>query len=511
MKAARKISTTLDPRFRGGDRLSVRRSRESGNPVSFEPVRQRRWAPAFAGVTALVIALAPALASAASEARNVIVFIGNGLGPSTTTAARLMRYREEGTLAVDTMPYLARVRTYSLDAQTTDGAAAVSALMTGVKVRNDVVAMDGATRAAGFAPGKDPIRNVPLAENRCPANGNGGPSSTLVELAIAKGKGTGIVTTSRLTNGPTAATYAHVCHRDAEYDIARQAVPGGAGFNDRLGRGIDVMMGGGSAYWRPFEAGKRPRGRPDGRDLVAELHAQAYTFVTDLTSMNAAPFAPGSRLIGLFDFAEGEGQLQSHMSYDLERDPNREPSLAQMTSKAMDLLSKQANGYLLIVEGGRIDHALHANHAKRALVDTIAFDDAVKVALERADLNRTLIVVTSDHDHTMTLIGGGRRGSDVLGLHLNPVTGKPSVDAGGNSYTALVFGTGTNRPDKRATLDTPTVVGKDYQQEAAIKLAGETNGGGDVMLYAAGAAAANFRGTMENTRVFKLIRNAAGY
>lgn len=488
----------------------LRRSRASGNPVSFERTRRRRRAPAFAGATAIVMlasALLPSIAGAANEAQNVIVFIGNGMGPSTTTAARLMRYKENGTLAMDTMPFVARVRTYSLDAQTTDGAAAVSALMTGLKVRNQVVSMDANTRAAGFAPGKDPIRSVPMAENRCPASGNGGPSATLVELAIAMGKGSGVVTTSRLTSGPVAATYAHVCHKDAEYEVARQAVPGGTGFNPKLAKGIDVMMGGTSEYWRPFDASKRPRGRPDGRELVAELQTQGYTFVTDLTAMNAAPFSPGSRLIGLFDFAEDRGR----MSYELDRDPKREPSLAQMTAKALDVLSQHPKGYILVVEGGGIDRALHGNHARRALVDTIAFDDAVKIALEKADLNRTLIVVASDHDHTMTLIGGSRRGSDVLGPHLNPETGKPSVDADGNSYTALVFGNGSSRPDKRAPLDTPTVIGKDYQQEAAIKLGSETNGGGDVMLYAAGVGASNFRGTIDNTRVFALIRKAAGY
>ena len=501
----------------------TRRSGEVGNPAPCDESTKRRGAAAFKRATAsmmfagtaTLVALASAFASpaaiAANEAQNVIVFISNGMGPSTTTAARLMRYKEDGTLAMDTMPYVARVHTYSLDAQTTDGAAAVSALMTGVKVRNEVVAMDASTRAAGFAPGKDPLRGVPFSENRCPASGNGNASAALLELAVAKGKATGVVTTARLTSGPTAATYAHVCHRDAEYEIARQAVPGGVGFNDKLAMGIDVLMGAASAYWRPFDASKRPRGRPDGRELIGELRAQGYTFITDLTSMNAAPFAQGSRLIGLFDFAESEAQLQGHMSYDLDRDPNREPSLTQMTAKAMDVLSKNPKGYFLVVEGGRIDHALHANQAKRALIDTIAFDDAVRIALEKADLSRTLIVVTSDHDHTMTLIGGSRRGSDVLGLHLNPVTGKPSVDAGGNSYTALVFGTGSNRPDKRAPLDTPTVISKDYQQEAAIKLANETNGGGDVMLYAAGAGASNFRGTIENIRVFTLIRNAAGY
>jgi alkaline phosphatase len=380
----------------------------------------------------------------------------------------------------------------------------VSALLTGVKVRNDVVAMDASTRSIGFAPGKDPIRNVANGENRCPVSGNGEPSRTLLELATAKNRSTGVVTTGRLSSGAAAASYAHVCHRDAEFEVARQAVPGGAGFNGLLGRGVDVMMGGASATWRPFDAGRRPRGRPDTRELIGEMQAKGYTFVADLTAMNAAPVAAGSRMIGLFDFAE------DGMSYDLDRDPKREPSLAEMTSKAIELLSTNRNGYVLVVVGGRIDAALRATNARRALVDTIAFDEAVKVALERADRTNTLIVVTGDHDTTMALIGGGRRGSDVLGLRLNPVTGKPDVDANGSSFTSIVFGTGPNRPDRRASLDTPTVVAKDYLYESAIKLAAGTGGGGDVILRASGAGAGAFHGTIDNTQVFALIRKAAG-
>ena len=197
------------------------------------------------------------------------------------------------------------------------------------------------------------------------------------------------------------------------------------------------------------------------------------------------------------------------MSYDLDRDPKREPSLAAMTSKAIDILSTGANGYVLIVEAGRIVHALHAGSARRALVDTIAFDDAVKVALEKSDPTRTLVVVTGDHDATLTLIGGGARGSDVLGLHLDPVTGKPGLDAGGLPYTSLVFGTGPNRPDRRLPLDSPTVLHKDYLSESAVRLSAGSNGGGDVVLHASGAGSSNFRGTIDNTRVFTLIRRAA--
>ena len=469
------------------------------------PHPTRRLASALA--LAVLLAAAPAVrAQDPGQALNVVVLIGNGLGPATTTAARVMRYKEDGTLAMDTMPYVARVRTWSLDAQTSDGAAAVSALLTGVKVRNDVVAMDGLTRALGYAPGKDAIRNVPGAENHCPASGNGAASRTLLELAIAKNKATGLVTTGRLTGGPAAVAFAHICHRDAEFEVARQVVPGGTGFNADLGRGIDVLMGGVSSMWRPFDAAKRPRGRPDGRELIGEMQTLGYTVVADLTAMNAAPIAAGSRIVGLYDFADDHGG----MSYELDRDPKREPSLAAMTSKAIDVLSTGSKGFVLVVEGGRIAHALHAGSARRALTDTIAFDDAVKVVLEKVDLARTLVVVTGDHDATMVMIGGGLRGSDVLGLHINPATGKPDVDAGGVPYTSLVFGTGVNRPDKRVPLDSPTVLQKDYVQESAIKLSAGTNGGGDVLLRASGVGASNFRGTLDNTKVFALVRKVAG-
>ena len=462
---------------------------------------------------ALSAALLPIAAVADGEAKNVIFFLGDGMGPVTTTAARIWKYKEEGTLHMQALPYTARVTTYSLDAQTTDSAPSMAAYMTGVKTRNEVLGMDGATKA--FAPSKDAATNVSNAINNCPANGNGAASANLLELAKAKGKAIGSVTTARLTHATPGATYAHVCHRDTEYEIARQAVPGGAGYNAALGTGLDVMMGGISYYWRPYAAGTTPRGRPDGRDLVAELQAKGYSFVNDLASMNAAPTTAGSKLVGLYDFALSQG----HMSYELDRDATKEPSLAQMTTKAIDVLAKNTNGFFLMVEGGRIDHALHGTNAARALADTIAFDDAVKAAIDKVKvfdptLANTLIVVTADHDHTMAFNGYGKRGSDILGLNINYATGQPSKDANGVNYTTLVFGNGAVRPDVRANLDGSVVAGKDYLQEVAIRrgsAGSETHGGGDVMLFADGAGSKAFKGTIDNTKVFTLVKTAAGY
>lgn len=473
---------------------------------------------------ALVAAFAPAYAHDEEKprAKNVIFFLGDGMGPVTSTAARIYKVKEDGSLTMDKLPYTARVKTYSLDAQTTDSAPSMAAYMTGVKTRNDVLAMNADTVALPYKPTAVVVTNadgtkssIPSAQDNCPATGNGAASTTLLELAIAKGKSTGVVTTARLTHATPAATYAHVCHRDAEYTIAAQAVPGGANFNPALGKGVDVLMGGVSYYWRPFDRKSTPRGRPDGRNLVAELQANGYTFVNDLATMTAAPAERQSKIIGLFDFAQTEG----HMSYDLDRDPAKEPSLAQMTSKAIDVLSKNEAGFFLMVEGGRIDHALHGTNARRALQDTIAFDEAIQAAIDKMrkvdpKFSNTLIVVTADHDHTIAFNGYGKRGTDILGLNINYATGQPSTDINGNPYTTLVFGNGANRPNVRGPLDPKVVAGADYLQEVAVRRGGpgsETHGGGDVAVYAGGAGSRRFKGTIDNTRVFDLVKSAAGY
>jgi alkaline phosphatase len=448
-------------------------------------------------------------AFADGEAKNVIFFLGDGMGPVTVTASRIYKYGESGKLAMDTMGRTARVKTYSLDAQTTDSAPSMGAYMTGVKSRNEVLSMDGNTIAQGaFAPTKDATTGISSSVNNCPATGNGSSVPTLLEQAIAKNKATGVVSTARLTHATPAATYAHICNRNAEYDIARQTVPGGAGYNPALGTGgIDVLMGGDSRYWVPFNTTLPGKGRPDGRNLITELQAKGYKYVKDLTTFDAAPTAAGTKLIGLFDQAIDQG----HMSYELDRNPALEPSLAQMTAKSIDILSKNTNGYFLMVEGGRIDHALHGINAARALADTIAFDDAIRVALEKVDLTNTLIVVTADHDHTMAFNGYSHLGNNILGKTTNYRTKQLEMAADGKPYTTLVFGNGPNRSAARADLTSVETTNKDYLQETSIRLSSETHGGGDVMLFAKGAGSAVFKGTIDNTKVYTLMKKAFGF
>ena len=473
-------------------------------------------------VLATAIALAASQALAAGEAKNVIFFLGDGMGPVTVTASRIYKYGEAGKLTMETLPRTARIRTFALDAQTPDSAPTMSAYMTGVKMRNEVLSMDATTVSKAPSANTSVTPSVGNAVNNCAATGNGVAVSTLLEQAIAKGKASGVVTTARLTHATPAATYAHACHRDAEYEISRQAVPGGAGYNPALGTGVDVLLGGISYYWRPFNATTTPRGRPDGRDLVAELQAKGYTAVNDLLSFNAAPAS--GRLIGLFDQALAQG----HMSYELDRDPAKEPSLSQMTSKAIDILSKNPNGYFLMVEGGRIDHALHETTAKKALQDTVAFDNAIKAAIEKAKLTdptlaNTLIVVTADHDHTLVLNGYAKRtgktaagNPGVLGVVKNYVTGAVEKDLDGAPYSIIGFGNGENRTQSSraamASLDETVTSANTYHQEAVIRTAAgnETHGGTDVFLGAIGKGSETFLGTIDNTKVFGLVKTAGG-
>lgn len=436
------------------------------------------------------------LLSAQTAVKNVIFFLGDGMGPAPVTAARIYKVGEGGSLVMDTLPRTAKIRTYSNDAQTTDSAPSMSAYMTGVKMNNEVISMSSNTLA--IPPGVDLVNN-------CGA-GNGTPVATLLELAKAKGKSVGAVTTTRVTHATPAATYAHICHRDAENDIAAQVTVGGSGFNASLLDGLDVLMGGGRRHFLPKASGGK---RIDGRDLTAELQTQGYTYVKTGTELALVDFSKANKLVGLFHM--------DHMDYELDRAKGGldQPSLAQMTGAALDLLSRNSAGYVLMVEGGRIDHALHGTNAKRVLEDTVAFDEAIAATLARVDLTNTLIVVTADHDHTMVINGYGQKGQSILDLVRDYKTGNPTLDADGLPYTALAFGNGPNRKDVRTDLvsgsaDASQVLHDNYLQESSIRLGSETHGGGDVKLLAEGAGSTSFKGTLDNTQVFTLIKAALG-
>ncbi|RYY73405.1 MAG: alkaline phosphatase [Gammaproteobacteria bacterium] len=446
----------------------------------------------------------------AAAPKNVVFFLGDGMGITTLTAARIYGVGEDGELTIDTFPETAFIKTYSNDAQVTDSAPSMSAYMTGVKMNNEVISMTPDTKAfdangASYLTGSD---------SACPTT-NGQAVTTLLEIAKEAGLATGVVTTTRVTHATPAATYSHICHRDAENTIAAQLVPAGAGFNAKLGDGVDVVLGGGRQFFQSTTAGGK---RTDNRDLIAELKTQKYSYASNKTELDALDAATATKVVGLFN--------SSHMNYDLVRATTNEPSLADMTIKAIQVLKKNQKGMFLMVEGGRIDHALHETTAIKALQDTIAFDNAIKAGIEEIKkidptLANTLIVVTADHDHTLVLNGYAARtgktsatNPGVLGLLKNYTDGSIAKDSDGMPFTIIGFGNGENRvADDRKNFPALTdvqVFADSYHQEAVIPVAagGETHGGTNVFLGAMGKNADSFAGVMDNTKVFSLIRSA---
>ena len=443
----------------------------------------------------------------ATAPKNVLFFLGDGMGMTTMTAARIYKVGEDGELTMDTLPETAFIKTFSKNSQVTDSAPSMAAYMTGVKMDNEVISMSPETTSYDPATLKDFVTG---ADSTC-ATTNGKPVTTLLELAKTAGMGTGVVSTTRITHATPAATYAHICHRDGENTIANQMVPGGTGFNSALGDGIDVVMGGGLRHFLPKGTGSS---RTDARDLVAEMKVKGYSYAASKSEFDKLPAS--GKLLGLF--------TASHMAYDLDRDPAKEPSLAEMTTRSMDQLKGNPKGFFLMVEGGRIDHALHETTARKALQDTAAFDEAIKVALEKMKvidptLKNTLIVVTADHDHTLVLNGYAARtgkttdtNPGILGLMRKYEDNTLALDSGGFPFTTIGFGNGESRPIARTALTDALVFDKNYHQEAAIltPAGSETHGGADVFLGAIGKGADTFGGVLDNTAVFGLIRKATG-
>ena len=278
-----------------------------------------------------------------------------------------------------------------------------------------------------------------------------------------------------------------------------------------FGDGLDVILGGGRREFMPTDtqdpeySGKQGA-RDDGRNLIDEwLTADAdrrYAWNGDtVAEWLASPTPLPGQLMGLFE--------PSHMQYEADRarDPGKEPSLRDMTALAVKQLSAKEEGYFLLVEAGRIDHAHHFSNAFRALGDTVALSDAVQWAVDNVDLSETLILVTADHSHTMTISGYPRRGNPILGtVEMEP--GKPMLDATGKPYTTLSYANGPGYRKQRPDLSKVDTQARNFQQLGTVPMQAETHAGEDVAAFAAGANASAVRGVMEQNRLFNVMYDA---
>ena len=452
-------------------------------------------------------------------AKNIILIIGSGMGSSAVTAARIFDGQERGTsgeesfLAWEKFPHVAISKTYSVNRQVAEAASSATALLSGVKVQAGVIGVDSSA-----------IRGD------CESI-QGHKAQTAIEFAEIIGMSTGVVTTARLSHATPAASYAHSPDRNFEddgklakawkdptgcKDIARQLI------EFPYGDGIEVAMGGGRRHFQPktmkdAENPKKKGKRKDGRDLskewVKKYEKKGSTYVWNQKQFDAIDPKKTNALLGLFNY--------SHMQYEADRkkkDKGSEPSLAEMTSKAIDILSKNPKGFFLLVESGRIEHANRANNAYRMLTEISELSNTVKVVLDKTNPDDTLIIVTGDYSDNLNFSGRIARGNPILGLargidrESGLPTGRAVLASDKMPYTSLSYASGpgawkegTSRPDV-THVDTQS---SGYIQQAMAGAQRARPSGADVAIWAKGPGAHLFQGTVEQNFVFHVYDYAA--
>lgn len=456
------------------------------------------------------------LAVEAPVAKNVILFIGDGMGVSTVTAMRILDGQMKGmsgeanVLSFEHFPNVALSKTYETNLQVGESAGTATAILTGKKTKGGFVGM-----GAAAIPGD------------C-ASTKGNSQQSALEYAEQSGKSTGVITTTRLSHATPASTYAHVPGRwwESDVDLTEEARQEGCTdiasqlLDFDYGDGIEVAMGGGRIKFIPHdvqdpEGADTTEGRQDGRNLPQEW-LQKYensAYIWNQAQFDAIDPAATDHLLALFE--------SSHMQYESDRleDQAGEPSLAEMTRKSIEILKRNPKGYFLLVEGGRIDHGHHEGNAYQALHDGVAFADAVAVADQLTSESDTLIVVTADHSHPFTIGGYAALGNPILGKSITidskgELRDEYALANDGKPYTTLAYQTGPGagwvggpRPD---LTDVDTINDKSFLQQALVPKDAGVHGGEDVAVYARGPGAIGVHGVMEQNRIFHVIVEAAG-
>jgi alkaline phosphatase len=379
-----------------------------------------------------------------NRAKNVILFLGDGMSITTITSARIYagqklgKSGEDHVLSFEKFPYTALSKPYCVDKQTADSACSATAYLTGVKTNYETIGVDA---------------NVNL--NNCVASLlEDNQVDSIMQWAQDAKKATGIVTTTRITHASPAGTYAHIANRNWECDddmrnftnvescvgkdIASQLIRNEPGIN------FNVIFGGGRKKFLSSNIidGEGEKGqRLDGLDLIDEWvekkNSPRAIYVHNKKQLENLDHSSVDHVLGLF--------ANSHLDYHLDGNKNQ-PTLKEMTASAIEILKKNENGFVLFVEGGLIDLGHHANKAKYALDETAEFSEAIQAAVDMTDESETLIVVTADHAHTMTMSGYSDRGTNILKLN----TKVSDVDS--LPYMTLSYANGPSGGEKRKMI-----------------------------------------------------------
>ncbi|XP_061832386.1 intestinal-type alkaline phosphatase 1-like [Nerophis lumbriciformis] len=431
------------------------------------------------------------------QAKNIILFIGDGMGITTLTAARILKGQlaghsgEETSLVMDTFPHCALSKTYNVDQQMPDSAGTATAYLCGVKANYGTLGVTAST----------PRYNCSAVY--------GNEVTSVLHRAKQAGKSVGIVTTTRVQHASPGANYAHTANRGwyADSDLSSEAVQNGCrdiSYQLVHNTEINVILGGGREYMFPRDIQdpeySSVRGdRDDGQNLIVEWlkNKRNAKYVWNKKDFDAVNPAKTDFLMGLFE--------PKDCRYEMERNPATDPSLTEMTEKAIKILSKNPKGYFLFVEGGRIDHGHHAGRAKRSLTEAVEFDRAIGRAAELTNELDTLSIATADHSHVFTFGGGSARGNPVLGVSRSIAEdNKRFTNAGYANGPGYQFVNGS-RPDVNETLST----GDEYRQQATVPLDSETHGSEDVAIFAKGPMSHLFHGVQEQSYIAHVMAYAA--
>jgi alkaline phosphatase len=344
---------------------------------------KKRYLPYLLAAVFVMLFLTGTAFSAERSFENVIVLVADGMGSTHTTVAR---WYKGSPLALDRMN-VGAVRTYSADSLITDSAPAATAFATGHKASNKMI---------GVLPESVTIPGV----NSIPGNLMYKPVATVLEGAKLSGRSVGIVATSNIQHATPAGFSAHWPDRKNFNEIAEQQVH----------LNMDVVLGGGKKYLAPKAKGGA---RIDDEDLLEVLKSRGYDFVETKDAMQDST---SSKLWGIFADVD--------MAYDFDRKifHPEQPALSEMTKKALEILSKNPKGFFLFIEGSKIDWASHANDPIGVISDILAFDDAVKAALDFAQTNgKTMVIAFSDHGNGGMSIGNKTTDSNYSKLSYESV------------------------------------------------------------------------------------------
>jgi alkaline phosphatase len=422
------------------------------------------------------------------RAKNVIIFVADGAGPTFFTAARIhdgQRLGEIGDLheaPPDLFPYTALARTHSADDRVTDSAAAATAMFNGVKTHNG-----GLGVAAGA---KD-----------CAA-AQAGARSSLSDVALASGRAVGFVTTAQVTDATPAALYSHAGNRSWQDPRRMTEADRAAGCRDipeqLMATDFTVALGGGREYFTPEAKGGV---RPDGRDLTAEWVAAGAgrIYSDDLTALAGMDLSSAAQLLALVP-----GEL--YRPENFAGGPTTTPTLAEMADAALDVIEGAENGYFLLIEQEGTDELQHDGYLGLALDAGVEMYDAVRLVLERVDLDETLVIVTADHGQPLAMGGGGPLESPLLGLA--SYNGQVQRGQDGAPFAQLGFYTGVHARVADPDLTDADIAGRSYIPDAAVGVGVTPHSGVDVPVYAIGPWSDLFTGSIEQTSVFNFVRHA---